>query len=89
MTTDEHRAFNNRSERRCLGALIAALAACNLLVLGPCNVGEWLYDDSMSSTTPLRIMPQIESQMKYGDSIYWNGAIEPPSCWVQYLQCAE
>ena len=66
MTTDEYRRFKNRSVNRWLGGLIAVLLCCNVLVLGPCDVGDYLYGK-----------PAIEG-LKYGDTADWDGPVPFP-----------
>lgn len=72
MTTDEYRKFKDRSVRRWLAAIIVAGIGCNLLLLGPCNVGTWVYGDRIAD-----LKMQLESQLpsKYGDSVNWDGEV--------------
>lgn len=67
MNIDEYLAFKARSQKRWLGALIAVLAGCNLLLLGPCNLEHRLDD----------IKAEIATQMKYGDGANWDGNYVP------------
>ena len=69
--------IKDRREKRWLFTFIAALVCCNLLILGPCNLGRF-HDPAMFD-----IKPGIESRMKYGQSANWDGRVSC-SAWYRH-----
>ncbi len=72
MNSNEYRKFKDRSVRRWLVAIIVAGIGCNLLLLGPCNVGIW---DKIADLKAQQM--QLESQLPthYGDTLDWDGTV--------------